>query len=87
MGTEEEGSGVLVRGYALEQGKGVAYSVRGVGRQGGRGKEGINGHNLLQESGHGAEGMPKDGGQVVAVLTLLRELQKNVFTLWCRGMK
>ena len=74
MGTEEEGSGVLVRGDALEQGKGIAYSVRGVGRQGGRGKEGINGHNLLQESGHGAEGMPKDGGQVVTVFALFRKL-------------
>ena len=72
MGTEEEGSGVLVRGDALEQGQGVANAVRGVGRQSRRGEEGIDGNNFLEKSGHGAKGMPKDGGQVFAVFPLFR---------------
>ena len=82
MGTEEEGSGVLVRGDALEQGQGVANAVRGVGRQSRRGEEGIDGNNLLEKSGHGAKGMPKDGGQVFAVFPLFRQFQEDVFALF-----
>ena len=81
VGTEEEGSGVLVRGDALEQGQGVANAVRGVRRQSRWREEGVDGNNLLEKSGHGAKGMPKDGGQVFAVFPLFRQFQEDIFAL------
>lgn len=81
MGSEEEGSGVLVRRNALEQGQGVANAVRGVGRQSRRREEGVDGNNLLEKSGHGTKGMPKDGGQVFAVFPLFRQFQEDIFAL------
>lgn len=58
MGAEEESSGVGMGGHALEQRQGVAYSIGGVGRERGRGEEGVDADDFLQEGCDGAEGVP-----------------------------
>lgn len=54
MGREEERASVVVGGDALEEGEGVANSVRGVRGEGGWGEEGVDGNDFLEESGHDA---------------------------------
>lgn len=54
VGAEEEGAGVVVRGDALEEGEGVADAVRGVGGEGRRGEERVDGNDFLEKSRHDA---------------------------------
>jgi hypothetical protein len=54
VGAEEEGAGVVVRSDALEEGEGVANTVRGVSSKGGRGEERVDGDDFLQKSRHDA---------------------------------
>ena len=52
VGGEEEGTGVVVGSDALEEGEGVADSIRGVGGEGRRREKWVDGDYLLQQRRH-----------------------------------
>ena len=68
---QEQPPGLGMARHTLQQGKGVAHAVAGLGRQGGGREHRVDGNNFLKESGHGPDRVPEDGSQVRIDLALL----------------